>query len=111
MVKVMFASNMWRVKRVAGIPLSKESIRSLTQAAKDVVNGEYAPPNLVTERLRICNTCPHGGTKCSLCGCFTKSKTALLNSQCPIHKWPSASDTGINTSEHETTGEQTNEIV
>ena len=103
MVNVVFAKNMWRVKRVAGVPLNKESIRSLTQAAKDVVKGEYAPTNLVKERLRICGTCPHGGTKCSLCGCFLKSKTALLNSQCQIHKWPSASDTGINTSEHKET--------
>ncbi len=105
MVNVVFAKNMWRVKRVAGVPLNKESIRSLTQAAKDVVKGEYAPTNLVKERLRICGTCPHGGTKCSLCGCFLKSKTALLNSQCPIRKWPSASDTGINTSEHKETTE------
>ncbi len=105
MVNEGFAKIMWRVKRVAGVPLNKESIRSLTQAAKDVVKGEYAPPNLVTERLRICHTCPHGGTKCSLCGCYLKSKTALLNSQCPMHKWPSASDTGINTGEHKKTTE------
>jgi len=102
---------MWRVKRVAGVPLSKESIRSLTQAAKDIAKGEYAPPTLVKERVRICHTCPHGGTRCNLCGCFVNSKTALLNSQCPIHKWPSASDAGISTSEHKETGKQTNEIV
>jgi len=105
MVNVVFAKNMWRVKRIAGVPLNKESIRSLTQAAKDVVKGDYAPTNLVNERLRICGTCPHGGTKCSLCGCFLKSKTALLNSQCPIHKWPSASDARINTSKHKETTE------
>jgi len=96
---------MWRVKRVAGVPLNKESIRSLTQAAKDVVKGDYAPANLVTERLRICNSCPHGGTKCSLCGCYLKSKTALLNSQCPIHRWPSASNASIDTTKHEDTTE------
>jgi len=103
MVNVVFAKNMWRVKRVAGVPLNKESIRSLTQAAKDVVKGEYAPTNLVKERLRICGTCPHGGRSCSHCDSFLKSKTALLNSQCPIHKWPSASDTGIDTSKHKET--------
>lgn len=105
MVNVVFAKSMWRVKRVAGVPLNKESIRSLTQAAKDVVKGDYAPANLVKERLRICSTCPHGGTKCTLCGCYLKSKTSLLNSQCPMHKWPSASDTGVNTSEHKETSE------
>ena len=107
----MFGIIMWKVKRVAGVPLNKESIRSLTQAAKDLAKGQYAPSTLVNERLRICESCPHGGTKCSLCGCFLKSKTALLNSACPMHKWPSASNTGIDTSKHKETGKQTNKVV
>tara|TARA_R110000772_G_scaffold250608_2_gene365280 strand:- start:331 stop:648 length:318 start_codon:yes stop_codon:yes gene_type:complete len=101
MVKVIFGYTMWKVKRVAGVPLNKETITSLTQAVKDVAKSQYATPTLVNERLRICDNCPHGSNKCSLCGCFLKSKTALLNSQCPMHKWPSASEASVSTTQHE----------
>ena len=40
---------MWRVKRVAGVPLNKSTITSLTQAVKDVAKSQYATPTLVND--------------------------------------------------------------
>tara|TARA_Y100000004_G_scaffold107233_1_gene120357 strand:- start:406 stop:696 length:291 start_codon:yes stop_codon:yes gene_type:complete len=91
---------MWRLPRVAGVPLSIDTIKSLTRAAKDKTTGQYATPLLMAERNRICQECPYGGKRCDLCGCFVKTKTSLLNSKCPIDKWPSASDASIYSTEH-----------
>ena len=60
---------MWKVPRVGGIPLSIDTLRSLTKAAKDVSTGQYATSTLITERQRICSDCPFGGKRCDLCGC------------------------------------------
>ena len=96
---------MWKVPRVGGIPLSIDTLRSLTKAAKDVTKGQYATSALHTERLRICLECPFGGKRCDLCGCFVNTKTSLLNSKCPIDKWPSASDASVYATEHHDTKE------
>ena len=78
---------MWRGKRVAKVPLSIESMKSLKTALSDVVKGNKAPELLLKERKRICETCPHGGKRCDMCGCFIQTKITLLNSKCPINKW------------------------
>jgi hypothetical protein len=96
---------MWKVPRVGGIPLSIDTLRSLTKAAKDVSTGQYATSTLITERQRICSDCPFGGKRCDLCGCFVNTKTSLLNSKCPIDKWPSASDASVYATEHHDTKE------
>ncbi len=91
---------MWSGKRIGKVPLSKDTIRSLTNAVKDITKGRYAPPILVNERQRICDTCPHGGKMCNMCGCFLKTKISLLNSSCPIGKWSNPScDTSKDTAQ------------
>ena len=99
---------MWSGKRIGKVPLSIDTIRSLTNAVKDIAKGQYAPPILVEERLRICSGCPYGGTQCDLCGCFLKTKVSLLNSKCPIEKWSSPScNTRKDSSNHQNTTKQT----
>jgi len=78
---------MWSGKRIAKVPLSKDTIHSLKMAVIDIAKGQYAPSVLKDERLRICGTCPHSGTQCEMCGCHLKTKVSLLNSECPINKW------------------------
>jgi len=78
---------MWSGKRIAKVPLSKDTIHSLKTAVIDIAKGQYAPPILKDERLRICGTCPHSGTQCKMCGCNLKIKVSLLNSECPLNKW------------------------
>jgi hypothetical protein len=95
---------MRRLERVSPIPLNKESMLSLTQGIKDLVKGRFAPQILKEERLRICQTCPYGGMRCDLCGCFVKGKIALLNSSCPLDKWPSMNPS-VNTTQHQDAGE------
>lgn len=78
---------MWRGKRIAKVPLTKDTIHSLKTAVVDIAKGNYAPLILKEERLRICDTCPHSGTQCEMCGCHLKTKASLLNSECPLRKW------------------------
>ena len=85
---------MRRLERVSPIPLNKESMLSLTQGIKDIVKGQFAPQILKEERLRICQTCPYGGMRCDLCGCFVKGKIA----------WPSMNPS-VNTTQHQDASE------
>ena len=88
---------MRRRPRVGKVPLSYDTIRSLTNAVKDLALGREAPAILREERERICRSCPfREENRCRQCGCYIKTKAALLSSECPIGKWPSASDAGIN---------------
>lgn len=83
---------MRRRPRIAKVPLDIATIRSLTNAVKDVTMGRHAPEILKDERRRICHSCPfRKENRCTQCGCFIKTKIALLSSECPINKWPSAS--------------------
>jgi len=102
---------MRRRPRIAKVPIDRQTMKSLTRAAIDVVKGRYAPPLLIEERIRICETCPFGGKRCDLCGCFVNGKASLLNSSCPMGKWPSASDITVNRTQHKNTEEDSNEIV
>ena len=54
-------------------------------------------------RKQVCESCPYGGKRCDLCGCYINTKINLLNSTCPINKWPSPSNTSINASKHNKT--------
>ena len=78
---------MWRGKRIAKVPLSKDTIHSLKTAVVDIAKGNYAPLILKEERLRICDTCNYSGKQCEVCGCHLKTKVSLLNSECPLRKW------------------------
>jgi hypothetical protein len=85
---------------VGKVPLNYDTVRSLTNAVKDLVLGREAPPILREERERICHTCPfRDRLRCNQCGCFIKTKVALYSSECPIGKWPSASDAGVNSTQ------------
>lgn len=82
--------------RIAKVPLNYDTIRSLTNAVKDKAMGREAPQILREERARICDVCPFKqGKRCTQCGCFIKTKVALLSSECPIGKWPSSCDAGV----------------
>ena len=82
--------------RIAKVPLNYDTIRSLTNAVKDMALGREAPSILREERARICGICPFKQEKrCTQCGCFIYTKVALLSSECPIGKWPSSRDAGV----------------
>jgi len=102
---------MRRRPRIAKVPIDRQTMKSLTKAAMDVMKGRYATPILIEERIRICETCPYGGKRCDLCGCFVNGKASLLNSTCPMNKWPSASDVSVNRTQHENTHEDTDKVV
>ena len=79
---------MWKGKRIAKVPLTKESIDSLKMAISDTAKGRFAPAILKDERRRICQTCPsRRNNRCLECGCFINAKTNLFNSNCPLNKW------------------------
>ena len=103
--------SMRRRPRIAKVPLDRQTMKSLTRAAIDVVRGRYATPILIEERIRICETCPYGGKRCDLCGCFVNGKASLLNSSCPMNKWPSASDITVDRTQHQNAKKDTDEVV
>ena len=107
MAKEGVGGGMRRRPRISKVPIDRQTMKSLTRAAIDVVKGRYAPPFLIEERIRICETCPYGGKRCDLCGCFVNGKASLLNSSCPMNKWPSASDVSVNRTQHENTEKNT----
>jgi len=47
-------------------------------------------PELIQQRLSICNSCErffHPTKQCKECGCFMEIKTKLQESICPLRKW------------------------
>lgn len=67
-------------------------IRRATKAAKAAVkvalNIDRAPMRVALERRLECESCnERQGTKCSVCKCFIKLKTAVLSEHCPRDKW------------------------
>jgi tetratricopeptide (TPR) repeat protein len=49
-----------------------------------------APTNLQVRRLETCAPCSHyTGSRCRLCGCFTRAKAIMPHEDCPVGKWPS----------------------
>jgi len=97
-----------RAPKIAGVPVSKDTIKSLSQAAKDVIMNNRADLTERERRYNICLQCPdRKHDRCGLCGCFIKTKTILLNSECPVGKWrlPLLSEPSINN----TGGAETNE--
>ena len=45
---------MWKNKRIAGVPISTDSFRSIKQAMKDISRKDYADDDTILHRLRIC---------------------------------------------------------
>ena len=77
-----------RAPKVAGIPISIGTAKSLSRAAADLITNQRADLTERERRYNICLKCPERNhDRCSLCGCFIKTKTILKNSECPIGKW------------------------
>lgn len=97
-----------RAPKIAGVPLTKESMESLSRATMDILTRQKASLTERERRYGICLQCPdRKHDRCSLCGCFIKTKTILLNSECPAGRWLAlSSESTVNdTSETETSEE------
>lgn len=76
--------------RIRGVPVSIETARSLSKAARDVVLRRRVPEMVQTQRLETCRACPSWDavySRCTECGCQMRVKTALSSSECPLKKW------------------------
>ncbi len=77
-----------RAPKVGGVPISLGTAKSLSRAAADLITNQRADLTERERRYNICLTCPERNhDRCSLCGCFIKTKTIFKNSECPIGKW------------------------
>ena len=77
-----------RAPKVAGVPLTVDTARSLSRAALDIIANNKASLSERERRMNICRACPdRNHDRCGLCGCFIKTKTILNSSECPVGKW------------------------
>ena len=77
-----------RAPKIGGVPMSLGTAKSLSRAAADLITNQRADMKERKRRLQICNECPErNNNRCSLCGCFLKTKSMLKHSECPIGKW------------------------
>lgn len=73
------------------LPSKLKQAWNLTKAmATHVAKGrKIALPEVVEERLAICDTCEkRTDDRCSDCGCFIDVKATLETSECPLLYWP-----------------------
>jgi len=91
-----------RAMKVAGIPVTTDTAKSLSQAAMDILTNSKATLKERERRYNICRKCPdRKNDRCGLCGCFIKSKTILANSECPVGKWSTLSgEAAVNDARH-----------
>ena len=91
-----------------GVPMTKETISSLTQALQDTLTQSHVEEEEKRRRLSICDSCEHKRrSKCNLCGCFINYKAKLKNSECPLGKWSGlVSETSVDDSGKENAGEE-----
>lgn len=76
--------------RVAGIPLSKQTISDMGTAMKDILARRFVSDEKRQERQSICEGCPQWEARfnrCKECGCQMRVKTSLSSSKCPLKKW------------------------
>lgn len=77
-----------RAPKIGGVPITMATAKSLSRAAADMLTNKRATLGERERRYNICLKCPErNNDRCSLCGCFIKTKTILKNSECPIGKW------------------------
>ena len=77
-----------RAPKVGGVPVTIATAKSLSRAAADVLMNKRASLKERERRYNICLKCPErNNDRCTLCGCFIKTKTILKNSECPVGKW------------------------
>jgi len=87
-----------RAPKIAGVPLTTDTARSLSRAALDIIANNKASLNERERRMSICRACPdRNHDRCGLCGCFIKTKTILNSSECPVGKW-SIGESSVNDS-------------
>ena len=85
-----------RVKKVAGVPVTIDTMKHLSKASKDVLLNNKVSSVERNRRISICHTCEHfSAPRCTLCGCFMNFKTTLESSECPIGKWSSIREATI----------------
>jgi hypothetical protein len=65
---------------------------NIFDVAKDLITGnlEYADPEVVAQRLAICDGCEVQNKTlhmCTACGCYLPLKTKLKESTCPMELW------------------------
>jgi len=91
-----------RAPKVMGVPLTTDTAKSLSRAAMDILQNNKADLTERERRYNICLDCPERQhDRCGLCGCFIKTKTILLNSECPIDKWlPLSGQSAVNDARH-----------
>jgi len=88
-----------RAPKIAGVPVTIDTAKSLSRAAMDFLSNNRVSLTERERRYNICRECPdRKHDRCSLCGCFIKTKTIFSNSECPVGKWSigesSVNDTG-----------------
>ena len=75
-------------RRIAGVPITKETGKNLAGAAIDIVLGRSVDDKIAKERLEKCMKCEvFDGSRCGACGCFMRSKVGLPTAYCPLGKW------------------------
>ena len=98
-----------RSPKVAGVPVSRDTVNSLKRAATDILTRQKADLTERERRYNICLRCPEKKhDRCGLCGCFLKTKTILANSECPAGKWrlPLLGEAAINDTGRAETNEE-----
>ena len=85
-----------------GVPLTTDTAKSLSRAAMDMLQNNKASLTERERRYNICLNCPdRNNDRCSLCGCFLKTKTILASSECPVGRWSTLSgEASVNDARH-----------
>ena len=77
-----------KTPRIAGVPLTKNTIISLGKGVKDSLLNNKVSEEEKERKLSICRSCEHfDAPRCTLCGCYMNFKAALASSECPAGKW------------------------
>jgi len=67
-------------------------IKNIFEGWTNVLIPQESVEKIADLRTRICNLCPHKGTKlgidyCKKCGCPIAAKSRSINEHCPLKKW------------------------
>ena len=71
--------------------MARNAARAAAAEASARTAGNPAlPDEEIARRLSVCQACANwrgSDSRCSKCGCYTKFKTRLRSSSCPVGKW------------------------
>lgn len=66
----------------------KRIFRFIKALWRYVLYGQDVSPDVWNNRYNICKNCEKlKGKKCSICGCYVKTKTRWSTEKCPENKW------------------------